>query len=98
MVNVAASLMSWGPFRKEFARWGRQAELFHPEDYPEYSKLEYFAIRSSREHYPQMIRCVPVDNYPSENNSIHGRALTFPLQVPAVRVRPQPLTEGNARA
>ncbi|CBY11729.1 unnamed protein product [Oikopleura dioica] len=37
MVNVAASLMSWGPFRKEFARWGRQAELFHPEDYPEYS-------------------------------------------------------------
>ena len=44
MVNVAASLMSWGPFRKEFARWGRQAELFHPEDYPEYSKFEYFAI------------------------------------------------------
>ncbi|CAG5105415.1 Oidioi.mRNA.OKI2018_I69.chr1.g2112.t1.cds [Oikopleura dioica] len=37
MVNVAASLLSWGPFRKEFARWGRQAELFHPDDYPEYS-------------------------------------------------------------
>ena len=48
MVNVAASLMSWGPFRKEFARWGRQAELFHPEDYPEYSKSEFRNIESPR--------------------------------------------------
>lgn len=32
MINVAAGLISWSPFRKELTRWARKIDLFTDED------------------------------------------------------------------
>jgi len=49
MINVAAGLISWSPFRKELSRWSRKIDLFTEHDADMSSEPSEVNIRSKNE-------------------------------------------------